>query len=170
MVRRALCLAVVVSVIATVFSIVGSSASAEPAADRCLGAGTEVRVLTRDHLLLLCSEGRTEGRYRVAIGVAGTGKQREGDHKTPLGRYRLARPRASKLFGTFILIGYPTPVQRQAGLTGGDVGIHGPPRSFAFLTRLFDWTDGCIAVSEDADIEAIAAWVERTHAQWVEIE
>ena len=100
--------------------------------------------------------------FRVSLGRGGTGKAREGDNRTPLGVYPLGTPQPSSRFGTFIPFGYPTEAQAAAGLTGGDVGIHGPDRPYAWLgpaNVLFDWTAGCVAVSSDAAIQTIAAWV-----------
>lgn len=108
------------------------------------------------------SGGAPSASFAVSLGKGGTGKTREGDGKTPLGTYSLGRPRASKRFGTFVPIGYPTPDQRKRGLTGRDVGIHGPDRRFGWagsVNSWVDWTDGCIAVSSDEEIFRIAEWV-----------
>ncbi|AKU91455.1 hypothetical protein AKJ08_1842 [Vulgatibacter incomptus] len=102
--------------------------------------------------------------YAVAIGRGGTGKTAEGDRKTPLGDYPLGLPRPSRKFRTFIPIGYPTERQAREGLTGSDVGIHGPSRPFAWLgssNLWIDWTLGCIALGRDADIDTLAEWVLR---------
>jgi murein L,D-transpeptidase YafK len=111
--------------------------------------------------------------FEAAVGSGGTGKQAEGDKKTPLGRYSLGSPRASKEFGIFIPIGYPTAEQRRRGARGGSVGIHGPKRRFAWAGRAnvwLNWTRGCIAVATDAEIQEIAAWVKKQHAKVIEIE
>ncbi|MGH9888996.1 MAG: L,D-transpeptidase family protein, partial [bacterium] len=115
------------------------------------------------HTLSLCEGGRAEETFRVALGTGGVGKRRQGDAKVPLGAYPLGTPRGSALFGTFILVGYPTPAQRREGFTGGDVGVHGPPRASrtgpSEVNTSTDWTLGCIAVGSDAEIERIARWV-----------
>jgi murein L,D-transpeptidase YafK len=54
-------------------------------------------------------------------------------------------------------ISYPTPTQQMAARKhgtspGGDVFIHGLPpryRSVGAAHRLYDWTDGCIAVTDE---------------------
>jgi hypothetical protein len=33
-----------------------------------------------------------------------------------------------------------------------------------------DWTDGCIALDSHHEVEAIARWVVRTRARWIELE
>jgi murein L,D-transpeptidase YafK len=139
----------------------------------CRAGETAVVVNTEDHRLHLCQAGRPIAGYRVALGAGGTGKQREGDGKTPLGAYQLAPPRASASYGTFVHVGYPTPAQQRAGLTGSAVGIHGPPRGWSggsALATAVDWTAGCIAVGSDAEIEAISAWLRRLQVRSVRIE
>ena len=89
-------------------------------------------------------------------------KKRAGDRRTPLGTYVLGAPRPSGRFGIFIPIGYPTPEQASEGRSGGDLGIHGPPRGKAepeWPTTAFDWTKGCVATGTDADVEVIASFV-----------
>lgn len=119
---------------------------------------------TRAHAMHLCDAGKIDRTFAVALGTGGVGKQREGDGRTPLGRYGLGPPRASKGFHIFVPVGYPTREQARLGFTGGAIGIHGPPRGSATLAELAmlvarDWTIGCIAVATDDDIEAVAAWV-----------
>jgi murein L,D-transpeptidase YafK len=129
----------------------------------CASLGSAILVQTAAHALTLCEAGQTGETFRVALGTGGVGKQRQGDAKVPLGTYPLGTPRASSSFGTFILIGYPTPAQRRAGFTGSAVGVHGPLRSARLRASeentAFDWTLGCIAVGSDDEIERIAAWV-----------
>lgn len=144
--------------------------AAEPAriAQACGERETAVVIDTRAHQMHLCRQGENDRTYTVALGIRGVGKQRQGDNRTPLGKYLLAAPRPSRDFHTFIHVGYPTPAQARMGFTGSAIGIHGPPRgflSFAELASLVtrDWTAGCIAVATDEEIEQVAAWV-RAHA------
>jgi murein L,D-transpeptidase YafK len=114
------------------------------------------------HAMRLCEEDRVVQAYRVALGRGGVGKTRQGDGKTPIGEYSLGSPRPSARFGTFIPVGYPTPEQKEKGYTGSAIGIHGPDRRFKWLGRVtswIDWTDGCIAVGRDEDIDSVAEWV-----------
>lgn len=126
-----------------------------------------------EHRLCLCEDESVAAEYRVAIGKGGTGKRREGDHKTPVGAYPLGTPRASSEFGTFIPVGYPTAEQRREGYTGSAIGIHGPSRPFAWagpMNLAADWTEGCIAVSSDEAIDDIATWVRQKRPRWVYLE
>jgi murein L,D-transpeptidase YafK len=122
----------------------------------------------------LCNDGKVDGRFAVALGTRGVGKQREGDNRTPLGRYGLGPPRTSKHFHIFVPVQYPTPAQARMGFTGGAIGIHGPPRGYSTLTELAmlvaqDWTAGCIAVATDADIEAVSDWVRQRQVKDVRL-
>ena len=141
-----------------------SSARSSAAGD-CRANETAIVVDTRTHQMHLCGAGRTERTFVVAPGMRGVGKQREGDNRTPLGRYGLGAPRASQHFHIFVPVQYPTPAQARLGFTGGAIGIHGPPRGWSFteLASLVaqDWTAGCIAVATDEDIEAIATWIRK---------
>jgi murein L,D-transpeptidase YafK len=138
----------------------------------CLAAETAVVVRVAERALVLCDGGRPVGRYAVALGIAGVGKQRTGDNKTPLGRYPLGRPRPSSSYDTFVPVGYPTAAQQRLGLSGNAIGIHGPPRGFGGSGAAIagDWTAGCIAVGSDGDIRNIAAWIRRHRAGGVRIE
>ena len=140
------------------------SASTSAAAD-CRANETTIVVDTRTHQMHLCGDGRIERTFAVALGMGGVGKQREGDNRTPLGRYGLGPPRASQHFHIFVPVQYPTPAQARMVFTGGAIGIHGPPRGWS-LTALAslvaqDWTAGCIAVATDDDIEALASWIRK---------
>ena len=137
--------------------------AAEPAAATCPASGAAVVVDTGQHRLWTCEDGRATGEYAVALGSGGVGKTRQGDAKVPLGEYALGAPRGSSQFHKFIPVGYPTAEQRRRGHTGSAIGVHGPSRGGeklpASLNTSTDWTLGCIAVGSDAEIDAIAAWV-----------
>jgi murein L,D-transpeptidase YafK len=101
--------------------------------------------------------------YRVALGGNPIGpKTRQGDHKTPEGLYRIDAKNSKSQYHLSLHVSYPTEKDKasakQLGLSpGGDIMIHGLPEKFAYLGLLqshYDWTDGCIAVS-NAEIEEI---------------
>jgi murein L,D-transpeptidase YafK len=134
---------------------------------------TAIVVDTASHRMALCEGGVVAAQLSVAIGGGGVDKQHEGDRKTPRGSYPLGPPRSSAKFNTFVPVGYPTPAQRSAGRTGGDIGIHGPSRKRAWLGRLrnwVDWTDGCIAVATDDAIDKVARWIARAKPKRVQID
>jgi murein L,D-transpeptidase YafK len=98
--------------------------------------------------------------YPVRLGFAPEGqKTRQGDGKTPEGEYRINRRNAGSAFHLSLGINYPLPAQRKAARArgenpGGDIFIHGQPNKLGDWADLvgglpFDWTEGCIAVSNE---------------------
>ena len=157
---------------AAVAAVVVRRLAAAPAVP-CPPTGTLVAVHSADHRLQLCRAGRVEGSFRVALGRGGLDKRREGDSRTPLGRYALAAPRASERFHRFVPVGYPTEAQRAEGRTGSAIGVHGPDDRFRWLgpaTVWADWTNGCIAVATRGEIDAVAEWVARAGARTITID
>ena len=117
-----------------------------------------VLVLKKQRTLQLLSHGTVIKSYKVALGGDPIGpKARQGDHKTPEGIYVLDSRNAHSQFYKSIHISYPTAQQRasarkQGFSPGGDVFVHGLPNGYGFVGashRLKDWTDGCIAVTNE---------------------
>jgi murein L,D-transpeptidase YafK len=138
--------------------------------DVCPAKETLVLVETAAHRLTLCEKGLPVASFPVALGSGGVDKKQEGDARTPLGRYPLARPHASRSFRQFLLIGYPTAEQKAAGLTGSAVGVHGPPVGWNDddPALAVDWTLGCVALRA-RDLEATASWVLAKKVRWIEL-
>jgi len=117
-----------------------------------------VVVLKKERTLELLARGKVIKTYKVALGGDPIGpKTRQGDHKTPEGAYVLDFRNAHSRFHKAIHISYPNDhdhaVARAKGVSpGGDVFIHGLPNGYGAIGpahRLRDWTDGCIAVTND---------------------
>jgi murein L,D-transpeptidase YafK len=117
-----------------------------------------VLVLKHQHVLQLLHNGKVVKEYKVALGGDPVGpKTQQGDHKTPEGIYVLDSRNARSQFYKSLHISYPTAAQRTAarkrGVSpGGDVFVHGLPRGYRAVGgahRLHDWTDGCIAITDD---------------------
>jgi murein L,D-transpeptidase YafK len=89
--------------------------------------------------------------YRIALGREPVGhKQCEGDGRTPEGRYRIDRRNPKSRYYLALHISYPnaedTERARAAGVEpGGDIMIHGLKDG---ELREGDWTQGCIAVTD----------------------
>jgi murein L,D-transpeptidase YafK len=107
--------------------------------------------------LFLLKNGKVIGSYRVALGRNPLGpKVQEGDKRTPEGQYRIDSRNAASGFYRALHISYPNAADReranQAGVApGGDIMIHGMKNGFGWigrLHRLVDWTNGCIAVTD----------------------
>jgi hypothetical protein len=127
----------------------------------CPAAGAVVQVDSAARTLSLCRDGFEDGAFRVALGRGGLDKRAEGDGRTPRGRYPLGPARPSNRYHRFLPVGYPTTAEMQRGLTGSDIGVHGPHEFFWLgrATSWRDWTRGCIAVGTRADVARIAEWV-----------
>lgn len=117
-----------------------------------------VLVLKKERKLTLLANGQTLKTYAISLGGDPVGpKTREGDHKTPEGMYVLDRRNPKSRFHRSIHISYPGAHDRANAQTygvspGGDIMIHGLPNGYGWLRsthRLHDWTDGCIAVTND---------------------
>jgi len=96
--------------------------------------------------------------YKISLGTTPVGpKQRQGDHKTPEGHYVIDRRNPKSRFYRSLHISYPNADDRARAAQseidpGGDIMIHGLPNGFGWfgdLHLLHDWTDGCIAVSDE---------------------
>lgn len=144
-----------------------------PSQDPCIDQGTSVVADTSSQILFLCKDGKTVKDFDFAMGWSGTGKRKEGDEKTPLGVYSLANPRSSgDGFYKFIGVGYPTAMQKENGYTGSAVGIHGPSRwarCLGFLNATFNWTNGCLAVMSDSQMDEISSFVTSNKAKRIVI-
>jgi len=91
-------------------------------------------------------------QYRIALGRDPIGhKQQEGDGRTPEGRYVIDRRNPKSRYYLALHISYPNAddVERAqaAGVPpGGDIMIHGLKDG---ERRDDDWTQGCIAVTDE---------------------
>ena len=122
-----------------------------------------ILILKKDHLLELLSNGKVIRTYHVALGQGGLApKQKEGDALTPEGHYIIDTRNAASHYHKALHISYPNPEDRtraaKMGVApGGAVMIHGLPNGKGFIGsahRLYDWTLGCIAVT-DSEIDEI---------------
>jgi len=136
--------------------VAGAAAGAPTAADFVL-------VEKAQHRMTLFANHRVLRTYRVALGSGGlAAKAREGDRRTPEGRYRIDGRLKQSAFHLALHISYPSAADRRAAAMrhvrpGGAIMIHGLPNGMGWLGakhRLFDWTYGCIAVT-DEEIEEI---------------
>ena len=135
-------------------------------ADRLADGGVEyadkVVVKKSERKLYLMQAHRILASYDIALGFNPVGhKQREGDSKTPEGRYVLDWRNAKSKYYRSLHISYPNEqdkerAKKQGVSPGGTIMIHGYPEGasrsmwsrYWFLGR--DWTDGCVAVSNEA--------------------
>jgi murein L,D-transpeptidase YafK len=106
--------------------------------------------------MYLLSDQKVLREYQVALGANPKGhKQQEGDQRTPEGKYALDFKKADSSFYRAIHISYPNTADRARARAakvdpGGQIMIHGQKNGYgkyAQITQLFNWTDGCIAVT-----------------------
>ena len=131
-----------------------------------LPAGTKVDLVVVDksaRLLTLYTHGNAVRSYPVSLGRDPSGpKIREGDHRTPEGRYFIDRHSPHSAFHLALHVSYPSAedIARSAAAgsaPGGDIMVHGMRRGLGWIGRahrFVDWTNGCIAVT-NTEMDAI---------------
>ena len=128
------------------------------------GKADLIRVDKSERRLELLRGGKLLASYPVALGRSPVGhKAREGDMRTPEGRYVIDWRNPGSLYHLSMHISYPDEQDKArakaAGFSpGGDIMIHGQPNGYALpasmLLQQSDWTFGCIALS-NADLDEI---------------
>lgn len=116
----------------------------------------KVLVVKSERRLYLLQDGRVMRSFRVALGPNPVGqKVFQGDGRTPEGLYVLDWRNPNSRFYRAINISYPNEEDTAratifGGNPGGHVMIHGQPvDGFNGRNPYFDWTEGCIALSND---------------------
>ncbi|MGL5429514.1 MAG: L,D-transpeptidase family protein [Vibrio sp.] len=115
-----------------------------------------VKVDKSKRRIYLLEQGKVIREYRIALGQSPKGhKQQEGDQRTPEGEYSLDFILEDSSFYRSMHISYPNAqdlhfAQLRGINPGGDIKIHGikngDNRDPAFI-QSFDWTNGCIALT-----------------------
>jgi murein L,D-transpeptidase YafK len=117
--------------------------------------------------LTLLSKGAVVKTYQIALGGNPVGpKERQGDNKTPEGTYIIDSRNGNSAFHLSLHISYPNAKDRkrarELGVSpGGDIMIHGLKNGFAQAGVAHaerDWTEGCIAVTNQ-EMEEIYKFV-----------
>ncbi|MGH8242832.1 MAG: L,D-transpeptidase family protein [Steroidobacteraceae bacterium] len=106
----------------------------------------------------LYRNGALVASYKISLGLQPVGqKQREGDYRTPEGRYHLTRRNAQSDFFLAVQVSYPEPAdialaRKHGWAPGGSIMVHGLPNLLKYSRERYlgtDWTDGCIALSNE---------------------
>lgn len=103
--------------------------------------------------------------YTIRLGPNPTGhKEQEGDGRTPEGKYTISGRNPKSAYHLSLRISYPNAADKSRAAVkkvsaGGDIMIHGYPNYapnaiFDVIHNSYDWTAGCIAVT-DKEIEEI---------------
>lgn len=125
---------------------------------------------------------------KIAIGRGGAGfKTHRGDDITPFGHYRIGWVGEKSTFRRFFGLTYPSVEDAEKALKrgvinyptydkivaahinnqippqntplGGQIGIHGLGRADERVHQAFDWTHGCIALT-NGQIDHLSQWVD----------
>lgn len=113
--------------------------------------------------MTLLSDGKVLKTYKIALGGNPNGpKERQGDNKTPEGVYIIDSRNRDSRYHLSLHISYPNEkdIKRARALgvaPGGNIMIHGIKNGYSWIGdnhSAFDWTNGCIAVT-DKEIEEI---------------
>lgn len=108
--------------------------------------------------LLVFSKGELLKTYKISLGKNPIGdKEFEGDKKTPEGVYSIIDKNTNSRFYKNLGLSYPNTediemAKRFGKPTGGNIKIHGIQNGLGFVgkfQRLFDWTAGCIALTNN---------------------
>ena len=140
------------------------------------GHGYVLAIWKTKHRMELWLDGTLLREFEIALGRNPVGhKEFQGDKRTPTGRYAIAEKHHSKQFHRFLGINYPNIEDADRGYEmglisarewadlfvaedrrasplsttnlGGRIGIHG--YGHRPYIPVIDWTDGCIAVSNE---------------------
>lgn len=115
-------------------------------------------VYKADRKLELRSDNNVIKTYRIALGKNPIGhKKRQGDNKTPEGTYKISGKNPNSKFHKSLRISYPNEqdilcAKNNCVNPGSDIMIHGLDKKSSWIGKAHvarDWTQGCIAVSND---------------------
>lgn len=104
------------------------------------------------------ADGKLLKKYSISIGKNPTGdKEYEGDNKTPEGFYTINDKNPNSSFYKNLGISYPDKEDKERARkmgkpAGGDIKIHGMSKDFSWMGkfhRFSNWTNGCIAVTNE---------------------
>jgi murein L,D-transpeptidase YafK len=124
----------------------------------------KVVVYKSERKMELLYRGSAIRTYEISLGDSPVGhKEMQGDERTPEGDYVIDYRNPNSHYHLSLHISYPDKKDKESARKkgvkpGGLIMIHGLPNKFAWAAKLFagrDWTDGCIAVNDNNQIEEI---------------
>jgi tetratricopeptide (TPR) repeat protein len=128
------------------------------------GTASKILIEKTERRLTLFSKDKVLKSYKIALGGNPNGpKEKKGDNKTPEGTYMIDSRNGDSRYHLSLRISYPNEKDKkrakELGVSpGGNIMIHGLKNGFSRIGDLhteLDWTNGCIAVT-DEEIEEIA--------------
>jgi len=125
------------------------------------GGIDRIIVVKKERKMYLYKEGKVQQTIPVSLGKNPLGqKQEKGDFKTPEGEFFIHRKLCSPKYYRSLCISYPRPEDKARAAAkgvnpGGDITIHAQPTWNAdgkgdSYTLSRNWTQGCVAVTNDA--------------------
>jgi L,D-peptidoglycan transpeptidase YkuD (ErfK/YbiS/YcfS/YnhG family) len=127
------------------------------------GLADKIVIEKKARRLSVMSGGEVVKAYKIALGGNPEGaKEREGDNKTPEGTYFIDSRSNDTHYHLSLHISYPNEADKkrakELGVSpGGGIMIHGIKNGFGWVGNAqsqIDWTQGCVAVT-DEEIEEI---------------
>ena len=119
---------------------------------------TRILIVKSERSLTLMTDDAPLRSYRIALGGRPEGhKLWEGDLRTPEGEYRIDLRNPDSRYYRSLRISYPSSTDRayaqMLGIPpGGDIFIHGlgpEKRWMGDAHAFFNWTEGCVAVTDE---------------------
>jgi murein L,D-transpeptidase YafK len=116
----------------------------------------KILIIKHERKLIVFSNGEELKRYKISLGKEPIGKKEfENDKKTPEGLYIINDKNPNSGFHLNLGVSYPNESDKRYAKKlnknpGGQIKIHGLRNGFGFIGkfhRFFDWTLGCIAVT-----------------------
>jgi murein L,D-transpeptidase YafK len=155
------------SLIAVLLAVLAASGALADSFVSPMGGGAlrmaeRIVVKKSERRMELWRDGAVIASYRVSLGLAPQGhKEREGDFRTPEGSYRLTRRNARSEFFLAVQLSYPETddiarARKHGWSPGGLIMVHGLPNVPKYPRERYlntDWTDGCIALSNEDMLE-----------------
>jgi len=125
------------------------------------GGIDRILVVKKDRKMYLYKDGKVQQAIPVSLGKNPIGhKQKKGDNRTPEGEFFIHRKLCSPKYYRSLCISYPRPEDQSKAKhhgvnPGGDITIHAQPKWNADgrrdnYTLSQNWTEGCVAVTNDA--------------------
>jgi len=162
--RRPLALLLLIVLVAVIlWFVLAPGVASDAGGGRSSPPVDRVLVVKSERKLHLMHDGQVLKTYRISLGGQPVGaKVREGDQRTPEGVYHIDWRHHSPRVNLSMHVSYPDAqdiarAHRDGVDPGGMIMIHGTPLNSNIpdgFFRWFDWTDGCIALT-NADMREV---------------
>lgn len=112
---------------------------------------TKIEVYKHKRKLIVYAGSKAVNEYTISLGLQPKGKKmKEGDEKTPEGNYYIDAKNDKSSCYKNLGVSYPNASDKANHYTGGLIKIHGLRNGFGWVGkfhRFYDWTNGCMAVT-----------------------